>query len=368
VSYFEYAAVARYRSFAVTQAGDAGAGSLRAAIEALNADSVCATLPCAIDFDVAPGSTIVLHSALPQIAAYDVLVDGAGALDGAAVRGNALDFNVVDHVEVHGLTISLFSDNAILLRPRRRQTFFDSMLSFEVTNCVLEHNLRGVNIAPGGHIVGSIIRDNTLTANTRSAIFADSEHDPSGPLGPSMRIERNQITGNGASGIYLGPGSDGALILDNVIEHNHDFGVAVARGAIHVRILPNTIVHNGAAIDIGLDGPTLFLPEPTGDRSAAVIESAKYDPPRTPPPSSASRASTPLAFAISASRTSCRSTQTTPRSTASTPRRRPTSVKRNRTGRVSSLRSTATCAASTSPRSSPAGSTGSAQTSSTRRS
>jgi len=282
VSDFEYTPVARYRSFAVTQTGDAGAGSLRAAIDALNADSVCAALPCAIDFDLAPDSTIVLQSALPQITAHDVLVDvlgkGSVTLDGAAVRGNALDFNVAERATVDGLTIANFGDNAILLRTHRPQNFADPFQSFEVTNCVLRHNVRGINVTPGSSIWSSVIRDNLLADNARSAVFVDNDHNLGGPLVPAIRIERNRITGNGASGIYLGPGSDGALLVDNVIEHNHDFGLAVARGAINVRLLPNVIAHNGAAIDIGLDGPTPSLPEPTGDRSPAVIESARYDP------------------------------------------------------------------------------------------
>lgn len=260
-----------YRRFAVTQTGDSGAGSLRAAVEALDADAACATVPCAIDVDVS--GTIVLRSALPRIQGRDVRVSGAAVLDGAAVAGNALDFDPVERAEVDGLTIRNFGDNAVLLRLARRVTAFDASRVLAVTNCVIENNLRGVNVTDGYLGGGSLIRDNVLRSNRRSAIFDGSAHDPALPLEPVLRIERNRIAGNGASGIYFGEGSDGALIVDNVIESSHDFGIAVARGAREVRILANSIAHNGgAAVDLGLDGPA-----PVADRNTAVIDSAVYD-------------------------------------------------------------------------------------------
>ena len=265
----EFAFPARYLRFAVAHDGDSGAGSLRAAIEAVNADAVCAALPCAIDL---PAATIRPWSPLPRITARDVLVTGPAVLDGSATTGNALDFAGAERAEVDGLTIVDFGDNAILLRP------LPTASSLKVAHCDLERNLRGVNFAAGGYFDTVIIRDNTIRDHIRSAVFDGSDGAPGFSLGPRIRIERNRISGNGASGIFLGERSDGALIVDNVIESNHDFGIAVARGAHNVRILQNSIAHNGSAIDIGLDGPTLLLPLPTGDRSAAVIESATYDP------------------------------------------------------------------------------------------
>jgi parallel beta-helix repeat protein len=273
-----------YRRFIVTQPGDAGDGSVRAMVEALNADPLCASVPCSIDFDIpsADGAaTIALQSALPQITGRDVLVDGSTqsgtigriTLDGAAVAGNALDFNVGERAEVYGLTIASFGDNAVLLRQRRTET-----RQLTVSHCTIEHNLRGINFTPG-YLGTALISDNTLRDNVRSAVFDGSDHNPGVPLQPPMRIENNVITGNGASGIFLGNGSDGALITGNRIEANRDFGIGVGPGAINVRIVGNSIAHNGnLAIDIGLDGPTLLLSQPTGDRSAAVIGTATYDP------------------------------------------------------------------------------------------
>jgi hypothetical protein len=282
VRYFLYADAVLPRRFVVTQSGDSGAGSLRAAFEAVSADAVCATMPCAIELDILPAEdkpVIALQLPLPRIEAHYVLIEGNAVIDGRAAGGNGFDFNVAQRAEVYGLTIRNFADNAILLRPRRRVSPFDDTASaLTVTHCVIEHNFRGVNIGPGW-LSDAVIRDNVIRDNVRTAIFDWSEHDPAGAIRPRMRIERNRIAGNGASGIFFGEGSDGALILDNVIESNRDFGIAVARGARLVRILANSIVHNGnAAIDLGLDGPTLTFPTPQGDRSAAVIESATYDP------------------------------------------------------------------------------------------
>jgi hypothetical protein len=222
--------------------------------------------------DLPAAATIRPQSPLPQITARDVLVTGPAVLDGAATSGNALDFAGAERAEVTGLTIVGFADNAVLLRPRLTES------SLTVTHCDLERNFRGINFAAGGFLEDVIIRDNTLRDHARPAIFDGSDNDPGDSLVPRIRIERNRIIGNGASGIFLGERSDGALIIDNLIELNHDFGIAVARGAHNVRILQNSIAHNGSAIDIGLDGPTLLLPTPQGDRSAAVIESARYDP------------------------------------------------------------------------------------------
>lgn len=271
-----------YRRFMVTQTGDAGAGSLRAAVEALNADAVCAELPCSIEFDLPRSGeqTISLRSPLPQITANDVLIDGGDSMtvDGAAAgNANGFDFTGL-RGEVTGLAVRNFSDNAILRRLRRRTMAFQPSFELVVTNCVLERNFRGISFGPG-FLGPSLIRDCVIDRNVRSAVFDWSEQDPSFPTVGRIRLERNRIIGNGASGIFLGEGSDGAVIVDNVIESNHDFGVAVARHARHVRILANRIAHNGgAAIDVGLDGPAANLAKPGVERGAAIIDSAAYDP------------------------------------------------------------------------------------------
>jgi hypothetical protein len=277
--------VVLYRRFLVTQTGDSGAGSLRAAIDAMNADATCASLPCGIDFDILSSDavkTIPLQAPLPRITGRDVTIDGSSqaflhpnnivVIDGGGT--DAIEFFGNDWMSVNGLTLRNFALSAILVRMLPRAS-----TNLMVTNSVFGSNFRSITI--GGGYIGSasLIRDNALAANTRSAIFDYSDHNPSFPLVPVLRIERNHIAENGASGIFLGEGSDGALIVDNIIERNRDFGVAVAAGARSVRILQNSIAHNGqSAIDVGLDGPSPVVPTNSFGRDAAVINSAKYDP------------------------------------------------------------------------------------------
>src|SRR5437870_2208874 len=74
---FNTAYAVLYRRFIVTHTGDAGDGSLRAAIEALNADAICADFPCAIDFDIAaPEAVQRIAPASPRFAAREILIDG----------------------------------------------------------------------------------------------------------------------------------------------------------------------------------------------------------------------------------------------------------------------------------------------------
>jgi hypothetical protein len=270
-----------YKRFLVASTADAGPGTLRAAVEAVNADADCASVPCSIDFDGA--KTIALLSPLPQIAAADLLIDGPAEVDGAAAgSGNGLDFNVRDRADVADLALRNFGDNAILVRDRVRTKLGDTTPRLYVTHCTIEHNFRGIGLSQGW-FDGGEIRDCNISNNVRTGIFDWSDHDPGLPLEPVLHIVHNVISGNGASGVFLGDGSDGALLIDNTIEHNRDFGVAVGPNAINVRIMRNSIAHNGnSAIDLGLDGPSALVhqrlvPSPLGDRTPAVISSAVYD-------------------------------------------------------------------------------------------
>jgi hypothetical protein len=281
--WFVIAGAALYRSFPVTNTADSGAGSLRAAIDALNAEPQCADVPCAVDFALPEGSRIAILSPLPQIVARDVLVDGTGgtvALDGAAQHaGNGLDFARGDRAEVTGLTLRNFPDNAVVVRNRHRTTPFDATARLYVNHCRIEGNFRGISISPGW-FAGGAFTDNVIAHNVRTGIFDWSEHDPGFPLASALLIQGNTISDNGASGIFLGEGSDGALVLDNVIERNRDFGLAIARGAINVRVRANSIAHNGnSAIDLGLDGPDRgAVTSRFGVHLVATVLQATYDP------------------------------------------------------------------------------------------
>ena len=77
--------------------------------------------------------------------------------------------------------------------------------------------------------------------------------------------------GNGASGIYAGPGAAECTISGNVIADNLDMGVAVAPEAQAVTIRQNQMLRNaGLGIDVGLDGPS-------GPELAPVIHSIRRE-------------------------------------------------------------------------------------------
>jgi hypothetical protein len=266
--------------FTVTQAGDSGPGSLREAVETLNA-GVCAISACAIGFDLGGQATIALQSPLPAIRAYDVLIDGEReiAIDGGALSaGDGFDLEVRGHAEIAGLTIRNFPGNGILFRLLARTSPFDPLAQLKVLRCVIERNQRGITLGPAGWGAAQVY-ESLIADNVRSGIFLWAKNERGIQSGPELLAEWNWIAGNGASGIFLDDGVQKATIAHNVIEGNHDFGVAIAPQARVVRLRLNRIAHNGGgAIDIGLDGPNREWPFLYGPRTSAVLESATYDP------------------------------------------------------------------------------------------
>jgi len=259
--------------FVVTHNGDSGPGSLRAAIESVN-NGPCAVSACWISFSFTD-AVIALESPLPIVKAYDILIDGGRgiALDGTKLTsGNGLDLNVTARAEVDSLTIRNFPGNGILLRMRVRTSGFDPSPELKVSRCVVERNQRGVNLGPAGGSGSAAVYDSIIAENVRSGLFLSS--------GSRLLAEWNWIAGNGGSGIFLDNGVGGmTTIAHNVIERNHDFGIAMAPAAGSVRIRLNSIAHNGGgAIDIGLDGPNKEWPWLYGPRQGAVLEAASYDP------------------------------------------------------------------------------------------
>jgi len=309
---YDQSSVALYRRFVVTRGGDSGAGSLREAITALNADPVCATQPCGIEFNIAPAGaatkwqTITVHSPLPPLTGADVTIDGETQtaysgdtnpdgpeieLLGAGVAGEGLEFRS-KYVDVQSIAVGGFDRNGILMTvpPRTSAAFrFErNYLGTDATGAVAVPNgLRGLMIT-AGYLSGDI-RANVLSGNSRSGLFVLSQQSPGFSLVPSMRVTENRVgvaahsdaaLPNGASGMFFGPETDGAAVERNVIAHNGDFGVAIARGSRIVRVRANSIYSNGVGgIDIGLDGPTPEgTPDPyRGELVAPLLQSATYD-------------------------------------------------------------------------------------------
>lgn len=289
-----------WRRFIVTRTDDAGEGTLRGAIQAVNAEPICATLPCLIELALPPPaaggwSTIQPLTPFAALVAGDVEVDGTTqadtnplgpdvALIGTTLSGgNGLDIRA-RRMSVRGLAIAGFPDSGIFYFPTARGSKFTiekNYVGVDPTGTrAIANGARGVTIAEG-IVQDSAIRDNVISGNFRSGIFLVTLEEPALPLGPVLTIARNRIglaaasdtpIPNGASGVFVGPNAQQVLISDNVIAHNGQFGLAVSHTATWVRLGSNRIFgHPLPAIDFGLDGPSAapgLLP---------VLESARYD-------------------------------------------------------------------------------------------
>src|SRR4029079_12973299 len=146
----------------------------------------------------------------------------------------------------------------------------NNVIGSDPSGAPVPNGLRGIAIAQGW----GTIRDNTISGNARSGIFA------AGPTGHTYILD-NRITNNGASGIYIGPSTlHPSFIVQvdvqgNTISGNHDFPVGTDSTVRRVAVRDNVMSGNGAPFDIGMDGPGL---QPlVFDQPAPTITSAVYD-------------------------------------------------------------------------------------------
>lgn len=257
-----------YREIRVTSAGDAGPGSLRAAIDEANAN--CSPGPCRIAFRVpGPPQVITLRSPLPEILASRVFVDGtdgSAALDGHLTSGPGLVFRSQCEAIAEGLSMHGFSDHAIVFSATApcSRVLLDQR---RIANNVLSRNLRGILVdRTFAQIQKNVIRDNFL-----SGIFTI------GAAG--VGVYENTIEANGRSGIYLSPETTFAEVFRNTISQNAQMGVAVAAGAQQVDIRENSMRANGGlGIDWNLDGVSPIREDDRlGPSNAPTLFSATYD-------------------------------------------------------------------------------------------
>lgn len=283
-----------YRMIGVTTTADSGPGSLRAAIEEANA--ACTPGPCKIAFElpapVPPEGwfTIGLERELPPITAERVHLDGSTqtrltgdtnpdgpevAIDGTrALRG--LQMYAPCESIVHGLAIGGFTGGDGLrvggerfcgTRTADRHAVTENFIGLRPDGTAWP-NQRGLhldNVTTAMNVSG-----NTISRNIWSGIWA---------WNGSPRIVRNRIEDNGKSGIFLGPQSSHAWIVENTISRQAEMGVAIARGATLYNIQRNSMTANGGlAIDIGLDGRSPVDTDDTDAPSnAPVLLGAHYD-------------------------------------------------------------------------------------------
>jgi len=150
-----------------------------------------------------------------------------------------------------------------------------------VTNCYVGIDPTGEVAKPNGlrGIAANsnvYITHNVISGNARSGIFLTNGAVDSfitdnligvSPTGADL--------GNGASGIYLGPGTIRVQVHGNTIAHNHDFGIAIDKASLEPAVDINSIYDNGGeAVDMGLDGPTAA---PDFFAMTPAITDAHYD-------------------------------------------------------------------------------------------
>jgi hypothetical protein len=297
-------AIESYRWFTVTHTGDGGAGSLRHAIEGVNSDAHCGTLPCKIAFEIdapvpADGYfTIRPATALPPIFARHLFIDGATqtrfsgetnpagpeiALDGREVTaGRGIEIHSACESAIESLAIGNFPDHAIVYsadescaaRWRYVRQIARCHIGVDPTGTIAWPNFRGLYTA-GPQVA---IRENLISGNIRSGIWSASRL-----LSASRNIIGAAADGttplpNGASGIYLAPETGEAEVFANVIAYNRQMGVAVDRAAQLVGIRQNSMRENGGlGIDIGLDGPDPLREDDRNQPNPPIVLSATYD-------------------------------------------------------------------------------------------
>jgi hypothetical protein len=266
--------------FAVTSVADSGPGTLRDAIEQVNA-RCAAPEPCRILFAIdapLPANgwyTIAPKSAFPPIAAQDIVVDGTqpndfGApkimLDGRELReGHGLEFRA-GTVDVIDLSVGNFPHDGILALAPASETFF----RITVKRNHLGVDPTGVHAAPNGwrglqtYSSGATVMDNVISANRRAgAWFAATRELSFRDNVVGLGADRMTPLGNGASGLfvdvypnsYAGIPIPASVFIDrNLIADNAQAGLAVTNSS-ELFIGRNAFHDNaGPAIDFGLNG------------------------------------------------------------------------------------------------------------------
>jgi parallel beta-helix repeat protein len=224
-------------TFLVTNLNDSGAGSLRAAIIAANADP--SPTPDTIQFQVS--GMINLLSDLPAIT-NAVKIDGTSAPSYVAGGPPVVELNFNGH---SGLTFSTGSGGSGLFGLALGGSG-DNGVTLNASNITVDKNYIGVHAngsafsnALDGVYVSSLSSDNKIGLNDSHA---------SGVVG-------NVISANGRNGIAL-HGSDDNVIVANRIGTSPDGNTKMANG------------HNGILVTEGADGNTIggtvFVDSATG--------------------------------------------------------------------------------------------------------
>ena len=195
-------------TFSVTNANDAGAGSLRQAISNSNANAG-APAPNVIAFNVNGGGvqTINVLTGLPNIT-VPVVID---ATTQPGFAGTPLvELNGAATLGVNGLNLSTGSGGSTI----RGLVVNRFTISGGVAGTAIIVNSPG-NLIAGNYLgtdpTGTIARGNTTGVGLNST---------NNIVGGTTAADRNLIAGNTSSGINVNPGATGSQILGNLIGTN----------------------------------------------------------------------------------------------------------------------------------------------------
>jgi len=300
-------------TFTVTNTNDSGAGSLRHAIT--DANATAGTDVINFNIDGSGVHTIAPQSPLPDIteavsingytqpgahpnqkavgsdAVLKIELNAAGVPDGEGLVIKA------SNSTIKGLVVNRSSNSGILIigSGATGNRVAGNYLGTDASGTQdLGNGSRGVgiyngenntvggttagarNVISGNNGEGIVISGNDASGNKVKGNYIGTDKigtadlgngdqgvnintAPNNTVGGTTTAERNVISGNDDSGVYIsGDGATGNRVLQNVISRNDDTGVAIFDdGATGNRILSNSIFANGLlGIDLRADGHT----------------------------------------------------------------------------------------------------------------